>query len=77
MENPNTISKNHKRSLYLPRRGQVKIKIFKCLFKSLASMLGAFARKPDGEDGGFLSSNSQTPAETPSGYCSDAQSDRS
>jgi hypothetical protein len=78
MENSNTISKvKAYQTPARPRRGQVKIKIFKGLFKSLASMLGGFGRKPAAEDGGFQSSNPQTPAETPSGYCSNAQSDRS
>ncbi|KAK9940284.1 hypothetical protein M0R45_016952 [Rubus argutus] len=78
MENPNTISKvKAYQTLARPRRGHIKIKIFKGLFKSLAWMLGGFGRKPAGEDGRFLSSNPQTPAETPSGNFSDAQSDRS
>ncbi|PRQ33807.1 hypothetical protein RchiOBHm_Chr5g0061731 [Rosa chinensis] len=60
MENRNTVSKsNPNQSLYVPRRGQVKIKIFKGLFKSLASILVGFACKPAREDGGFLSSNPQ------------------
>ncbi|PQQ05954.1 hypothetical protein Pyn_15020 [Prunus yedoensis var. nudiflora] len=59
-----------------PKRGQIKIKIIKGLVKSLASMAGGRGRRPR-EDGGFLSSSSQTPAQTPSGFCSGAQSDGS
>ncbi|KAK9940282.1 hypothetical protein M0R45_016950 [Rubus argutus] len=63
---------SRKQSLPPPRRGQIKIRIF----KTVVSMVGGFIRKPV-EDGGSSSSNPQTPAETPSGYCSDAQSDGS
>ncbi|KAB2614866.1 hypothetical protein D8674_021454 [Pyrus ussuriensis x Pyrus communis] len=76
LEIPGSKSKHSRNRRLPPRRGQIKIKIFNELFKFLAPMAGGGARKPR-ENGGFLSSSSQTPAETPSGYCSDAQSDRS
>ncbi|KAL6204718.1 hypothetical protein ACLB2K_021985 [Fragaria x ananassa] len=48
MENRNTIFKfNTNERLYLPKRGQVKIKILKGLFKSLASMLGGHIQDHD------------------------------
>ncbi|KAK9940285.1 hypothetical protein M0R45_016953 [Rubus argutus] len=84
MENPNTISKvKAYQTLARPRRGQVKIKIFKGLFKSLASMLGGCGRKPAAEDRWRVSElqppnlKGVWPVETSSGYCSNAQSDRS
>ncbi|KAM1355237.1 hypothetical protein ACFX13_030234 [Malus domestica] len=76
LEIPGSKSKHSRNRRLPPRRGQIKIKIFKELVKFLAPMAGRGARKPR-ENGGFLSSSSQTPAETTSGYCSDVQSDRS
>ncbi|KAB2606781.1 hypothetical protein D8674_006498 [Pyrus ussuriensis x Pyrus communis] len=70
MEIPGSKSKHSQNRTLPPRRGLVKIRIIKGLVKSLASMAGGQARKPN-KYGGFLSSSSQTPAETPSGYCSD------
>ncbi|KAB2614867.1 hypothetical protein D8674_021455 [Pyrus ussuriensis x Pyrus communis] len=74
LEIPGSKSEHNRNRRLPPRRGQIKTKIFKELVKFLAPMAGGGAPKPR-EDGGFLSSGSQTPAETPSGYCSDAQSD--
>ncbi|KAB2614721.1 hypothetical protein D8674_021309 [Pyrus ussuriensis x Pyrus communis] len=76
LEIPGSKSKHSRNRRLPPRRGQIKIRIFKELIKFLAPMAGGGARKPR-ENGGFLSSSSQTPAETPSGYCCNAQSDRS
>ncbi|GMN24507.1 hypothetical protein TIFTF001_000595 [Ficus carica] len=53
-----------------PRRGQIKIRIIKSLFSSVAATGG---RKP-GENGGPPSPIASPPAATPSGYASDAES---
>ncbi|PRQ33804.1 hypothetical protein RchiOBHm_Chr5g0061701 [Rosa chinensis] len=65
MEIPESNS-NHCLKRLPPPRGQIKKKIF----KSMASVVGGFIRKPK-EDG------SQIPAEPRSGYSSDAQSESS
>lgn len=63
MENSNSPSKLYpNQSLPPPKRGQIKVKIFKGIFKSLASIAGGFVRRPS-EYGAFLSSNPQTPAD--------------
>ncbi|KAM1205614.1 hypothetical protein ACFX13_006506 [Malus domestica] len=64
MEIPGSKPKHSQKRTLPPRRGQIKIRIIKGLVKSLGSMAGGRARKPN-KYGGFLSSSSQTPAETP------------
>ncbi|GAY38231.1 hypothetical protein CUMW_035120 [Citrus unshiu] len=60
-----------KQNLRLPqKRGQILKKILKELFGSAGGK-----RRRNGLGGGGLSSSSSTPAETPSGYSSDAASD--
>ncbi|PQM32611.1 hypothetical protein Pyn_32794 [Prunus yedoensis var. nudiflora] len=61
METPGSKSKPNPSQSLPPKRGQIKIKIIKGLVRSLASLVGGGGRRPR-EDGGFLSSSSQTPA---------------
>ena len=57
-----------------PRRGDIKVKIFKSIARSAAEIL-TLANGSKKMNGGSLFSTSTTPHETPSGFTSDADFD--
>ncbi|XP_059664424.1 uncharacterized protein LOC132310249 [Cornus florida] len=68
---------NPKTSLLPPRRGQIKPKVIREVFKfvKMAGKVGGKKGENGGGGGGCLSSTSTTPHATPSGHTSETHSD--